>query len=204
MFDLRWIRDNPELFDQGIGRRGLAPASAEILKLDAERRTAQTALQEMQQRRNELSKRIGIAKGKGENADQLVAEVASLKDAMQSTEAKEQAAAAALDRLIESIPNLPAADIPDGADETANVELRKVGRPPELGFPARQHFKIGEGVGLMDFDAAAKLSGARFVVLKGALARLERALAAFMLDLHTQEFGYTEVVPPYLEIGRAH
>jgi seryl-tRNA synthetase len=203
MFDLRWIRDNPELFDQGLGRRGLAPKSAEILEFDAERRAAQTALQEMQQRRNELSKRVGIAKGKGEDADQLVAEVASLKDAMQGAEAQEQAAAAALDRLLESIPNLPAADIPDGADETANVELRRVGRPPEFGFPAKQHFEIGEGVGLMDFDAAARLSGARFVVLKGALARLERALAAFMLDLHTQEFGYTEIVPPYLVRDRA-
>src|SRR3546814_1142235 len=140
MFDLGWIRDNPGLFDQGIGRRGLAPASAEILKLDAERRTAQTALQEMQQRRNELSKRIGIAKGKGGDAGQLVAEVASIKEAMQTTEATEQAAAAALDGLLESIPNLPAPDVPDGADETANAELRRVGRPPELGFPAKQHF----------------------------------------------------------------
>ena len=198
MFDPKWIRDNPELFDKGLARRGLAPQSAEVLRLDAERRARQTALQEMQQRRNELSKRIGAAKGRGEDASQMMAEVAFLKEAMQEAEAAEQEAGAALNRLLESIPNLPAPDVPDGPDETANQELRRVGEPPELGFPAKQHFEIGEGLGLMDFEAAAKLSGARFVVLKGALARLERALAAFMLDLHTREFGYTEVLPPYL------
>jgi seryl-tRNA synthetase len=198
MFDPKWIRDNPELFDKGLARRGLPPQSAEVLRLDAERRARQTALQEMQQRRNELSKRIGAAKGRGEDASQMMAEVASLKEAMQEAEAAEQEAEAALNRLLESIPNLPAPDVPDGPDETANRELRRVGEPPEFGFPAKQHFEIGEALGLMDFEAAAKLSGARFVVLKGALARLERALAAFMLDLHTREFGYTEVLPPYL------
>jgi len=198
MFDPKWIRDNPELFDKGLARRGLPPQSAEVLRLDAERRARQTALQEMQQRRNELSKRIGAAKSRGEDASQMMAEVASLKEAMQEAEAAEQEAEAALNRLLESIPNLPAPDVPDGPDETANRELRRVGEPPEFGFPAKQHFEIGEALGLMDFEAAAKLSGARFVVLKGALARLERALAAFMLDLHTREFGYTEVLPPYL------
>jgi seryl-tRNA synthetase len=198
MFDLKWIRDNPERFDDGLGRRGLEPRSAEILELDAERRTRQTALQEMQQRRNELSKRGGAAKGRGEGADQMMAEVAALKDAMQEAEAAEQAAGTALERLLESIPNLPAGNVPDGPDETANVELRRVGQPPGFDFPPKQHFEIGESLGLMDFEAAAKLSGARFVVLRGALARLERALAAFMLDLHTRDFGYTEVLPPFL------
>ena len=198
MHDLKWIRDNPAPFDSGLARRGLPPTAADLLRLDGERRAAQTGLQELQARRNDLSRQIGAAKSRGEDAGPLMAEVARAKDAMQNLEARERAAAAALDGALAGLPNLPAADVPDGADAGANVELRAHGRPPAFDFAARQHFEIGEALGLMDFESAAKISGARFVVLKRELARLERALAAFMLDLHTSEFGYTEVLPPVL------
>lgn len=198
MFDLKWIRDNPDDFDAGLRRRGLGALSAEILALDARRRDAQTRFQERQQRRNELSRQIGAGKRKGEDTSALEAEVVALKDALQAAEAEEQAAAEAVDKLLAGLPNLPASDVPDGADETANAELRRHGNPRNFEFQPRQHFELGEALGLMDFEQAAVISGARFVVLKGALARLERALAAFMLDLHTGEFGYTEVIPPML------
>jgi seryl-tRNA synthetase len=152
----------------------------------------------MQAKRNELSKQIGQLKAKGGDATSVMAEVADLKDRMTEIEAEEQQLGAALDDLLLSQPNLPAADVPDGADETANRIERTVGAPRNLSFAAKQHFELGEALGLMDFEAAAKMSGARFVVLKGALARLERALAQFMLDLHTGENGYTEVAPPFL------
>ncbi len=198
MHDLKWIRDNPALFDAGLARRGMAPMSDAVLALDARRRAGQTRLQAAQQRRNELSRQVGDAKAKGGDAAALMAEVARLKEAMESAEAEERHAADELDRLLATVPNLPAADVPDGPDETANVELRAAGAVRNFEFAPRQHFEIGEALGLMDFEAAAKLSGARFVVLKGQLARLERALAAFMLDLHTREFGYQEIVPPLL------
>jgi seryl-tRNA synthetase len=198
MFDVKWIRDNPTAFNQGRARRGLPALAAEVIELDARRRTAQTAWQEMQAKRNELSKQIGQLKAKGGDATSVMAEVAALKDRMTEIEAEEQQLGAALDDLLLSQPNLPAADVPDGADETANRIERTVGAPRNLSFAAKQHFELGEALGLMDFEAAAKMSGARFVVLKGALARLERALAQFMLDLHTGENGYTEVAPPFL------
>jgi seryl-tRNA synthetase len=198
MHDLKTIRDDPAAFDAGLRRRGLPAQSADILALDTKRRAAQTRLQEFQQRRNDVSRQVGAAKSKGQDAAALMAEVGQLKAAMEAATAEEQAAAAALDELLSGIPNLPAADVPDGADADANVELRRHGSPRNVPFAPKQHFEIGETLGLMDFEAAAKLSGARFVVLKGALARLERALAAFMLDLHTNEFGYQEVLPPFL------
>lgn len=198
MFDVKWIRDNPEAFDQGRARRGLSPLSGQILTLDAKRRAAQTAWQEMQARRNELSKQIGQLKSKGQDASAIMAEVAGLKDRMATAEAEEQALAKELDALLASQPNLPAADVPEGLDEKSNREERVVGGKPNFAFPPKQHFELGEALGLMSFEDAAKLSGARFVVLKGALSRLERALAQFMLDLHTQENGYTEVSPPFL------
>lgn len=198
MFDIKWIRDNPAAFDQGRARRGLPALSAEVIELDAKRRSAQTAWQEMQAKRNDLSKQIGQVKAKGGDASAVMAEVAALKDRMAEVEAEEQKLAAALEDLLLTQPNLPAADVPDGADETANRVERTIGTPRSFTFPAKQHFELGEALGLMDFDAAAKISGARFVVLKGALARLERALAQFMLDLQTGENGYTEVAPPFL------
>jgi len=168
--------------------------------LDAERRTAQTSLQEHQTRRNEASKLIGKAKGTGDEdtANALMAEVAELKDKLKADEDREREVGKALDDILSSTPNLPAADVPDGDDEDANIEIRRVGEPPELGFEPKQHFEIGEALGQMDFEAAARMSGARFVVMSGALARMERALGAFMLDLHTSEHGCTEVNPPAL------
>jgi len=198
MHDLKTIRDDPKAFDAALGRRGLMPQSTDILDLDARRRAAQTRLQEYQQRRNEVSKQVGAVKSKGGDASTLMAEVAQLKDAMQAVEAEEQQVAAALEEVLQSIPNLPAAEVPDGADESANVEIRRHGQQRNFPFAPKQHFEVGEHLGLMDFTAAAKLSGARFVVLKGELARLERALAAFMIDIHTREFGYQEILPPFL------
>jgi seryl-tRNA synthetase len=198
MHDLKQIRDDPQAFDAGLKRRGLPLQSAAILALDTKRRAAQTRLQEHQQRRNEVSRQVGAAKSKGQDAAALMAEVAQLKDSMEVATAEEQAAAAELDQILAGIPNLPAADVPDGADADANVEVRRHGNPRNFPFTPKQHFDIGETLGLMDFEAATKLAGSRFVVLKGALARLERALAAFMIDIHTGEFGYQEVLPPFL------
>jgi len=198
MFDVKWIRENPEAFDRGRARRNLPPLSAEIVALDAKRRAAQTSWQEMQARRNELSKQIGQLKSKGQDASAVMAEVAGLKDKMAEAEAAEQALAKELEGILATQPNLPADDVPEGLDEKSNREERVVGGKPNFAFTPKQHFEIGEGLGLMSFEDAAKLSGARFVVLKGGLARLERALAQFMLDLHTGELGYTEVSPPFL------
>jgi seryl-tRNA synthetase len=198
MFDIRWIRENPEAFDNGLKRRAIAPRAGELLALDVERREALTAAQEIQTRRNALSKEIGALKAKGEDASEAIAGVAKDKNAQAEAEAAAQRLEAALDEALAGIPNLPAEDVPEGADESANVETRKHGTPRQLDFEAKEHFQLGEDLGLMDFEQASKMSGARFVVLKGALARLQRALGAFMLDLQTGEAGYTEVVPPYL------
>ena len=149
-------------------------------------------------RRNETSKEIGRAKAKGEDVGEILAEVARLKDEIRVAEEAERAAADALSRALAAEPNLPAAEVPAGEDESANVEIRRVGAPRRFDFEVRDHVDIGERLGLMDFASAARMSGARFVILKGALARLERALAAFMLDLHTSAFGYTEIDPPLL------
>jgi seryl-tRNA synthetase len=198
MFDLKWIRDNPTAFDQGRARRGLAPLSAQVLELDQKKRAAQTRFQESQAKRNDLSRQIGQVKSKGGDASAVMAEVAALKDGIAAAEAEEQAIGAELDALLSSQPNLPAEDVPDGPDESFNRVERTVGNVRNFAFKPKQHFELGEELGLMDFEGAAKLSGARFVVLKGALARLERALALFMLDVHTTESGYTEMAPPFL------
>jgi len=198
MHDLKSIRDDAAAFDRGLARRGLASESAAILTLDTERRAAQTELQELQQRRNDASRRIGQAKSKGESADDLMAEVASIKDRMGFLEGEDRRLGEALDTKLAVLPNLPADDVPDGADEHGNVEIRRWGEPKQFAFTPKQHFELGEQLGLMDFERAARIAGARFTVLKGALARLERALGAFMLDLHTTEFGYTEISPPLL------
>jgi seryl-tRNA synthetase len=198
MHDLKWIRENPDAFDRALAGRGLDPASNAILEVDAKRRAAQTAFQELQSRRNELSRQIGEAKRKGGDAEALTAEVAQLKDVLAAREAEEKELASALDAVVAVLPNLPAADVPIGADETHNLEIRRAGALPDFAFKPKEHWELGEKLGLMDFDAAAKIAGARFVVLKGPLARLERALAQFMLDLHTGEFGYTEISPPML------
>jgi seryl-tRNA synthetase len=198
MFDIRFIRDNPAAFDAGLARRGLPPQAETIRALDARRRDALTRAQEIQTRRNAAAKQIGALKSKGEDATALITQVAQDKDAQAAAEAAAQALDAELEAALAVIPNLPADDVPEGRDETANVELRRVGTPPAFDFTPKDHVDLGEAPGLMDFEAAARMSGARFVVLRGALARLERALGAFMLDLQTGENGYTEVAPPYL------
>ena len=198
MFDVKAIRDDPAKFDAGRAKRSLPAVAAEILAFDDKRRAVQTRLQELQARRNEASKAIGHAKAKGGDAEALIAEVATLKSETQTLEGEERAAAEALDKLLSGEPNLAEEAVPAGADESANVELRRWGEPQNFDFEPSDHVDIGEGLGLMDFETAARMSGARFVVLSGALARLERALAAFMLDMHTREFGYTEVNPPLL------
>ena len=198
MHDIRWIRDNPEAFDAALARRGLAPESASLIALDARRREAQTEAQTLQSERNALSKEIGRAKAEGRDVADVIARVGAMKDRLGELEAERKGAEDALTAALEVIPNLPFEDVPVGEDEAANVELRRVGDRPAFAFEPKQHFDLGEALGEMDFDTAASLSGARFVLLSGRLARLERALAQFMLDTHTGEFGYTEVSPPVL------
>lgn len=198
MHDIKWIRENPEAFDRGLARRGMEAISAQVLEIDAQNRAITTELQDLQTRRNDASKQIGVLKGKGEDADALMGEVAELKERMASLETGQNEAGAAIQSLLEGLPNVPAEDVPDGVDEDDNVEIRRVGDKPVFDFEIRDHVDIGEGLGLLDFEAASKLSGSRFVVTRGPLARMERALAAMMLDLHTGENGYTEVNPPLL------
>jgi seryl-tRNA synthetase len=202
MHDIRAIRDDPKAFDEGLARRGLPPRALALIALDERRRAAIAGLQVAQERRNAASKQIGAAMARKDvvAAEDYRAEVAGLKATMPELEAAEREASAALESALAEIPNLPFEDVPDGADENDNIEVRRHGAPPEFpaGFKPKEHFEIGEALGLMDFDAAAKLSGARFVVLKGALARLSRALEQFMLNLHTMEHGYTEIEPPVL------
>ena len=202
MLDIKWIRENRDAFVKGLTDRGFPEPRetlTQILKLDEQRRATIQKLQEAQARRNAASSGIGQAKtAKDEaRAKALMEEVAQLKVAIRDGEAKEREDDKAFQDYLAAIPNVPAPDVPVG-DETANKELRKVGTPRKFDFQPKQHFELGEALGLMDFETAAKLSGSRFVVLKGPLARLERALSQFMLDLHTSEHGYTEVNPPLL------
>jgi seryl-tRNA synthetase len=196
MFDIKWIRDNPDAFDKGMARRGLPPQAPALLALDAKRRDAQTRAQELQTTRNTLSKQIGQLKSKGEDATAIMAQVSESKDAQAAAEAEATSAAEALNDALARLPNLPFDDVPDGGGEDDNVEIRRVGEPKTFDFPVRDHVDLGESLGMMDFETAAKLAGARFVLLSGGLARMERALGAFMLDHNTTEFGYTEVNPP--------
>jgi seryl-tRNA synthetase len=200
MHDIRAIRDNPDAFDRDLARRGLAPLSAELIALDEARKSSVSAAQANQERRNALAKEIGGAKkAKDEaRAADLMAEVAALKAAEPALKAAEGEADRALAEKLAAIPNRPKPDVPDGADEHGNVLYRSHASTRERLTEGKEHFELGEACGLMDFESAAKLSGSRFVVLKGQLARLERALGQFMLDLHTQEHGYLEVAPPVL------
>jgi seryl-tRNA synthetase len=204
MHDIRALRENPDLYDAAWARRGLAPLAKKILDFDAKLRTASTAKQDAEAQRNAASKAIGAAKAKKDEAEagRLIEQVAALKSRIEETSVQEAKWQRERDELLAALPNLPAPEVPDGADEGANVEVRRWykkdgAEPPALDLTA-DHVTLGEALGMMDFEAAARLSGARFVALKGQLARLERALAAFMLDLHTREFGYTEVSPPLL------
>jgi seryl-tRNA synthetase len=204
MHDIRAIRDNRDVFVAGLTRRGMANAGAladDLIARDKALRALQTRLQEAQARRNEASKLIGRAKAQKDDnqAEVLMAEVAGLKDEIATGEERERTLQAELRDILANIPNLPASDVPAGADDTANVEVisRGWGAAPGMNAP-KEHFDLGEQLGMMDFERATKVSGARFVYLKAGLARLERALGQFMLDLHTEQFGYTEVSPPIL------
>ncbi len=202
MHDIKWIRDNPEVFDRGLARRGLAGEAARLIAIDERRRATILKAEQAQARRNAASKEIGEAKKAKdeERAKTLMAEVAELKASMPELEAREKAASRELDEALSWIPNLPLDDVPDGTDEHGNVEHHRFGARRDYPFTnqPKQHFELGEALGQMDFETAAKLSGSRFVVLKRGLARLERALGQFMLDLHTGEHGYTEIAPPMM------
>ena len=200
MHDIKWIRENPDAFDRGLARRGLPPESKRLLAIDERRRAVIGKLEHAQARRNAASKEIGEAKKKKDEAAaaKLMAEVAELKAAIPAMEAEEKSVSDELEKALAQIPNLPLPQVPDGTDEHGNVEHHKFGAKRDYAFAPKQHFELGEALGQMDFETAAKLSGARFVVLKKGLARLERALGQFMLDLHTTEHGYTEVNPPLL------
>lgn len=200
MHDLKYIRENPSDFDAAMKRRKLEPQSPAILKMDEERRAVQTELQVLQQARNEKSKEIGEIKKSGGDADAIMKEVADIKDQMTALEEKEREVGERLTTLLSSLPNIVKDDVPDGADEDDNVEVHNWGEPknPNGGKKAQEHYVIGEMLGMMDFETAAKLSGSRFVMLTGGLARLERALAQFMLDTHTKEHGLTEVSSPLM------
>src|SRR5262249_4567571 len=200
MHDIKWIRDNPDAFDRGLTRRGLPPEADKLLAIDERRRAAIQKAEAALARRNAASKEIGAAKKSNEEgaARVLMAEVARLKTEIPALEAEEKKISRELEGALAWIPNLPLDEVPDGTDEGGNVEHHRFGAKHNYGFEPKQHFDLGEGLGQMDFETAAKLSGARFVVLKRGLARMERALGQFMLDLHTCEPGDTEVGPPLL------
>jgi seryl-tRNA synthetase len=204
MHDIAFIRQHPEAFDAGLAKRGAQPAAAQILALDARRREAQTALQQAQSRRNEASRLIGqaMAKGDREGAEALKAEVAAIKEAMPAQEEAEREAGAQLEDLLARLPNLPADDVPDGADETANVEIARWGTPRVFDFTPLEHADLAPPLG-MDFETGAAIAGARFTFLRGGMARLHRALGQFMLDKQTRDAGYTECNPPVLVRGEA-
>ncbi|TYC50348.1 serine--tRNA ligase [Rhodobacterales bacterium] len=202
MFDIKWIRENADAFDAALAKRGYEASAARLIALDDSRRSHITRLQEAQERRNSASKEIGKAKGSGDDAraQELIDEVAQIKAFIQSGEEEERKLVAALEEAMAVIPNLPHDDVPAGKDESDNVLLKTWGEKPHFEFneAPKEHYELGEQLGDMDFGTAAKLSGSRFVVLKGLIARLERALGQFMIDLHTGENGYTEVSPPLL------
>ncbi|MGK9043176.1 serine--tRNA ligase [Rhizobium sp. SA279] len=200
MHDIKWIRENPEAFDAALARRGAEPAASGLIALDEKRRSVIQSLQDMQSRRNAASKEIGAAMAQKnmELAEKLKAEVADLKDNMPRAEEEDRQVTAELNDALSRLPNMPFDDVPHGNDEHDNVVTRVVGQKPGWNHEAREHFDIGEALGYMDFERAAKLSGSRFTVLTSQLARLERALGQFMIDLHTGEHGYTEVSSPLM------
>ncbi|WCK14498.1 serine--tRNA ligase [Agrobacterium tumefaciens] len=200
MHDIKWIRENPEAFDAALARRGAEPAASSLIALDEKRRSVIQSLQDMQSRRNAASKDIGAAMAQKnmELAEKLKAEVADIKENMPRAEEEDRQVTSELNDALSRLPNMPFDDVPDGKDEHDNVVTRVVGQKPGWNHEAKEHFEIGEALGYMDFERAAKLSGSRFTVLTSQLARLERALGQFMIDLHTSEHGYTEVSSPLM------
>ncbi len=197
MHDLKAVRDDPTSFDRALARRGLEPQAQAILDLDRKHRDVIQRLQGLQTRRNDVSKQVGQRKSKGENADDLIAETARIKSELPEVEAQERTAGQAVTQVLEALPNLPEDTVPQGKDENDNQEVRRWGEPRRFNFPAKDHVALGEKLG-MDIGTGAKLAGARFTLLRGPLARLERALAQFMLDQHTLQNGYTEISPPLM------
>lgn len=203
MHDIKAIRKHPDAFDAAMVKRGLAPIADEILQHDQDMRSDISSLQSLQQQSNEAAKKIGELKSKGENADEWIQKSSEIKKKLKALKAKEEAeesdpSAQVVDNLLMTLPNAPADDVPDGTDEDDNQEVRRWGEPKNFSFTPKAHEDLGEALGLMDSERAAKISGSRFTVLKGDLAHLERALAQFMLDVHTQEFNFTEMSVPLL------
>lgn len=200
MLDIKWIRENADVLDAALAKRGAEPSSASLIAIDERRRAILQSLQDMQSRRNAASKDIGAAMAQKNNelAEKLKAEVAELKNSMPALEEESRQVEVELNDALSRLPNIPLEDVPVGSDEAGNVVTRVIGAKPTWNHQPREHFEIGEALGLMDFEGAARIAGSRFTILMGQLARLERALGQFMLDLHTQEHGYTEVQPPLL------
>ncbi len=198
MYDIKWIREFPELFDKGLLRRGLEPSSEKILDLDKQYRSSQTDLQEMQSRRNDLSRQVAEVKKSGGDADVLMHEVGALKRSMAEKEEEVRSFSDKIEAFLEVLPNTPSDDIPDGVDETSNLEVRKWGEPKSFDFKPLEHDALGEKLSMIDFEQAGKVSGARFVYLTGAIARLERALSSYMLDVQTTQNGYMEMQVPLM------
>ena len=198
MLDIQLLRTQPEVVAAGLARRGAAIDLAPFEALEAQRKQVQTQTQDLQAKRNTLSKQIGMLKAKGEDVGPVMAEVAGLGDALKANEDKLAVLLAELDAFAAQIPNLPHESVPDGRDESANVEVLRWGMPPAFDFAPRDHVELGEGLGGLDFAAGVKIAGSRFTLMKGEVARLHRALAQFMLDVHTTEHGYTEIYAPYL------
>ncbi|MEJ5019188.1 serine--tRNA ligase [Ochrobactrum vermis] len=200
MLDIKWIRENPGTLDKALAKRGAQSLSSELMALDEKRREYVGKVQAAQERRNAASKEIGkaMAAKDAATADKLKAEVAELKDFLAQAEDEERRLTKELNDALSTIPNIPLEDVPLGKDESDNVEVRRIGNQRNFSFQPKEHFELGEALGYMDFERAAKLAGSRFTVLKGPLARLERALGQFMLDLHTMEHGFTETMPPLM------
>jgi seryl-tRNA synthetase len=198
MLDIKSIRENADAFDIEFARRNIKPIAAKLIEIDKRRRDFQTKAQEIQTSRNELSRIIGQKKANGEDAEGEIKEVSNSKEAQAEAEENAKSAGRELELILSGLPNIPATDVPDGQSEEENVVLRSWGQPKEMTFKAKEHFDLGEALGQMNFETAAKMSGSRFVILSGAIARMERALAAFMLDLHISENGFIEVNPPVL------
>ncbi len=198
MLDIQMLRTQPDAVAAGLARRGAAIDLAPFEALEAQRKQVQTQTQELQAKRNALSKQIGMLKGKGEDVGAVMAEVAGLGDALKANEEKLAVLLAELDAFVARLPNLPHESVPEGQDETGNVELLRWGTPPAFDFAPKDHVDLGEALGGLDFAAGVKISGSRFTLMRGEMARLHRALAQFMLDTHTREHGYTEVYTPYL------
>ncbi len=198
MLDIQQLRSNLDAVEAGLATRGKPIDFTEFKALEAERKTLQTRTQELQAQRNSLSKQIGMLKGKGEDASAVMAQVGALGDELKASEARLAELLDTFNAILATLPNLPDASVPVGADETGNVELKRWGAPRQFAFAVKDHTDVGEALGQLDFAAAARISGSRFSLLKGSVARLHRALAQFMLDVHTGEHGYTEVYAPYL------